>query len=680
MLSAPAVPLRGATPRAPRAARSAPRRAMRVRAAGGPAGAWLPHRGARGAFTSPPLGTHRLTRRRAPRRCAGGPPPAREPWDLARFARTVLFFNPPPGFLAAPLRALGLTGPDDGAARPPAATAAATATPTLLRLDGSRVAPGARRDVVLVAGATGGVGSRVVRQLLAEGVAVRALVRDLAKARAVLGAADAAAPGLLELALVDLAQPATLGGAAGALGARCVGAVWAAAPTVAPKEGDTAARDKYRQGIKFYDPEVVGDTPEAVEARGAAHLLAAVAPALRARAQPAAAAAAASPPLPVFFDAAAPPGAGGPAWGPLDDVVMGGASASALSLSPGGGEGGAPAGVFAGRISTANAGGFASVRSRDFAPPVDARAAAGLALRLRGDGQRYKLFLRTSPGWDAMAYGASFDTAPGGAWQTVRLPFAAFAPIFRARTVRDAPPLDAGCIRSLQLMLSKFEYDGQLNPRFAGDGAFALPIARIAAYSAADVAAEAAPASADASPAAAPLWVHVSSAGVTRPDRPGVDLAAEPPAVRMNDALGGLLTHKLAGEDAVRSSGVPFAVVRPVALTEEPPGAELEVGQGDVMRGKISRDDVAELCVALLRGRGGAAAAGATFEVKSTVPFSTPWEGPPGGGAPQRRDWAALLAALRPGVTGKTVRGVYSGTRPEAEVAAEASAAAARAA
>ena len=41
----------------------------------------------------------------------------------------------------------------------------------------------------------------------------------------------------------------------------------------------------------------------------------------------------------------------------------------------------------------------------------------------------------------------------------------------------------------------------------------------------------------------------------------------EPPAVRMNDELGGLLSWKLAGEDAIRASGVPFAIVRPCALT-----------------------------------------------------------------------------------------------------------------
>lgn len=59
--------------------------------------------------------------------------------------------------------------------------------------------------------------------------------------------------------------------------------------------------------------------------------------------------------------------------------------------------------------------------------------------------------------------------------------------------------------------------------------------------------------------------------------------------MRMNDELGGLLTWKLAGEDAIRASGLPYTIVRPVALTEEPAGAELEVAQGDNIRGKISR-------------------------------------------------------------------------------------------
>ena len=63
----------------------------------------------------------------------------------------------------------------------------------------------------------------------------------------------------------------------------------------------------------------------------------------------------------------------------------------------------------------------------------------------------------------------------------------------------------------------------------------------------------------------------------------------EPPAVRMNNELGGLLTWKLAGENAIRDSKIPHAIVRPVALTEEPASAPLEIEQGDNIKGKISR-------------------------------------------------------------------------------------------
>lgn len=75
--------------------------------------------------------------------------------------------------------------------------------------------------------------------------------------------------------------------------------------------------------------------------------------------------------------------------------------------------------------------------------------------------------------------------------------------------------------------------------------------------------------------------VMCSSGGVTKWNRPGLDLSKQPPAVRMNDDLGGILTYKLKGEDAVRNSGIPFAIVRPSALTDELGGAPLVFDQGD---------------------------------------------------------------------------------------------------
>ncbi len=66
--------------------------------------------------------------------------------------------------------------------------------------------------------------------------------------------------------------------------------------------------------------------------------------------------------------------------------------------------------------------------------------------------QRYKFIIRPEANWDGVAYCCSFDTQPGQ-WQTIRLPFRDFFPVFRAR--RMAPgsvqPLDPASISSIQV-------------------------------------------------------------------------------------------------------------------------------------------------------------------------------------------------------------------------------------
>jgi len=160
-------------------------------------------------------------------------------------------------------------------------------------------------------------------------------------------------------------------------------------------------------------------------------------------------------------------------WGAVDDVVMGGVSESNFYLADG-------AGVFAGNVSTANSGGFASVRTRNFEPALDLSAYQGFRLRLRGDGQRYKFIARCEGRWDGTGYCYSFDTIPDQ-WQDLEIPFADLIPVFRARTLPDAPRFDASRTHAVQLMLSKFEYDGDLNPHFA-PGRFELRLAQLAAY------------------------------------------------------------------------------------------------------------------------------------------------------------------------------------------------------
>lgn len=160
-------------------------------------------------------------------------------------------------------------------------------------------------------------------------------------------------------------------------------------------------------------------------------------------------------------------------WGAVDDVVMGGVSESGIRISDGGA-------TFSGNVSTDNSGGFASIRTRNFDPSLNLSSYRGIELRVKGDGQRYKFFIRTEAKWDGVGYAYSFDTI-ANQWLTVQIPFQDLVPIFRAKTVNDAAPIDLTQICSFQLMLSKFEYDKGLNPRFT-PGLFSLQVESISAY------------------------------------------------------------------------------------------------------------------------------------------------------------------------------------------------------
>lgn len=176
-------------------------------------------------------------------------------------------------------------------------------------------------------------------------------------------------------------------------------------------------------------------------------------------------------PMPVtpVFDFAAEPQAV-QRWRAQDDRVMGGVSLS--RLAPGAGSA-----VFEGTVSLERNGGFASVRTEAFAPPLDLGSAGGLALLVRGDGRRYKLVLRDDESSGVASHMAAFDTR-AGELLVVRLPFEAFRPTFRGRSVPGT--LRPQAITSLGLMLSKVEHDGVPNPGFA-PGPFRLEVLSIGA-------------------------------------------------------------------------------------------------------------------------------------------------------------------------------------------------------
>lgn len=444
---------------------------------------------------------------------------------------------------------------------------------------------GKKVGVILVAGATGGVGKRVVQRLLELGYQVRSLVRDAEKARAMLG-------DNVELVIGDITNQETL---TPEMMANIQAVVCCTAVRVQPIEGDTPERAKYYQGVKFYQPEIVGDTPERVEYLGVKNLVQVAANYLKQTDKT------------LVFDFTNPSQHLKDTWGAVDDVVMGGVSESGMRLVEN-------TALFAGNVSTANSGGFASVRTRNFDSALNLAGYDGVELRVLGDGQRYKFITRTDPKWDGTAYSYSFDTEKNN-WISVRVPFADLIPVFRAKTLKDSAPIDSSQIYSFQLMLSKFEYDGELNPKFE-PGGFALQVESVKAYGS----------------VTKPQFVLVSSAGVTRPGRPGINLELEPPAVRLNDQLGGILTWKLKGENSVRESGVPYTIIRPCALTEEPGVQALIFDQGDNFKGKVSRDSVAEICVQALKQP---KACNVTFEVKAES-------------SDRSNDWERLFEQLQP--------------------------------
>ena len=106
--------------------------------------------------------------------------------------------------------------------------------------------------------------------------------------------------------------------------------------------------------------------------------------------------------------------------------------------------------------------------------------------------------------------------------------------------------------------------------------------------------------------------VIVSSGSVSKP--------LSPVYVFLN-FFGGVMRAKIEGEDAVRAmyvarDGCDYVIVRPGGLTEDPArgASAMELNQGDEKSGRVSREDVASLCVAAAMAAGTELARNTTFE------------------------------------------------------------------
>lgn len=170
-------------------------------------------------------------------------------------------------------------------------------------------------------------------------------------------------------------------------------------------------------------------------------------------------------------------------FAPLDDVVMGGASRSNMDNN---------SGLWKGLVTDANSGGFVGIRSvKDL--KFDLTNCQGLEFTFQTSPQmprRLKVVLRDSTDFNGIAWTSSVDIPNSGGKNKqvrVKLPLnnnKSLVPTKFAQIINDASVeggIDKTSITALQLVYSKFEYEGALNPKFeAGD--FELQILEVKAY------------------------------------------------------------------------------------------------------------------------------------------------------------------------------------------------------
>ena len=114
-------------------------------------------------------------------------------------------------------------------------------------------------------------------------------------------------------------------------------------------------------------------------------------------------------------------------WVIVDDVVMGGQSEGKFSLDEEGN------GVFSGAVSTANYGGFSSVRHQFSKINTDSNSK--IVVRLKGDGKAYQLRIKDKVS-NYFSYINTFQT--NGNWQNISISLKDLYPSFRGRDL-DLP-------------------------------------------------------------------------------------------------------------------------------------------------------------------------------------------------------------------------------------------------
>ena len=129
-------------------------------------------------------------------------------------------------------------------------------------------------------------------------------------------------------------------------------------------------------------------------------------------------------------------------WRIVNDDVMGGISTSSFGLSDSG------HGIFMGKVSTDNNGGFASVRYT--MKKFKCENLKTIKIRLKGDGKDYQFRIKNKSA-DYFSYITTFSTS--GDWETIEMNLEDFYPSFRGRKL-DQPNFNKGSMEQVSILIS----------------------------------------------------------------------------------------------------------------------------------------------------------------------------------------------------------------------------------
>lgn len=128
-------------------------------------------------------------------------------------------------------------------------------------------------------------------------------------------------------------------------------------------------------------------------------------------------------------------------WRIVDDVVMGGKSQSDFIINDAGN------GVFYGKVSLENNGGFSSVRHRSGS--LNASKYTKIVLSLKGDGKSYQFRIKDKIG-NYYSYVQSFETT--NQWQKIVINLSEMYPTFRGRKL-NMPNFSSTEIQEIAILI-----------------------------------------------------------------------------------------------------------------------------------------------------------------------------------------------------------------------------------